>query len=630
MPSQRFRALAALGGLLLLSACEASPDNASATQRDEDVDDAIADGDAVENGSQGTGRAKPGGSTAKSEWQPPRIDECGEGPLSYEGQTFARTPKPDWAEGAKIPLTGRPNLYGYSGQEFIDRIRQGKIYTVDYPVSVTASWMPIRLMEKVFKADENPNPFTQLAASINPISRFKDFADFEDWLGLHPFPDCDGKGGRSIPFPNDQRPTYAMGSSRHMEADGPIITYSCAGCHASQLFGRSILGLQNRKSRANAGIEEARGIMAALPADFIGFALGATPGETRQLRRLQEGFAFVGTKKPMVLGLDTSLAQVAISLAKRDKDPYATRNPAMAQKPRPERLTTNPVDSKPGNWWVLKYKNRWLLDGSVVSGNPVYTNLLWNEIGRGTDLHQLEKWLDENQQVVDDITAAVFSVEAPRISEFLPVETVDIEAAKRGKKLFDGQCASCHGQYDKAWDLPNAASLTMIDRLTTTEVRYHETTPVVDVGTDSLRNRGMDSLVQLNDLSISIKSGVVIKPQTGYVPPPLVGIWARYPYFHNNSAPSLCAVLTRAEDRPKKYYGGPQDDPKRDFDEACNGYPSGDKVPDAWLKNPEALYDTAVPSLGNQGHDEGVFLKEGKEIFTPEQKRDIIEFLQTL
>ncbi|MDB4990612.1 MAG: putative rane protein, partial [Myxococcaceae bacterium] len=108
------------------------------------------------------------------------------------------------------------------------------------------------------------------------------------------------------------------------------------------------------------------------------------------------------------------------------------------------------------------------------------------------------------------------------------------------------------------------------------------------------------------------------------------GIWARYPYFHNNSAPSLCAVLSRQSERPATYYGGPQDDPKLDFDPTCNGYPVGAAVPAAWLQDSEALFDTSRMGLGNQGHDEGVFLSNGQEMFTPAQKRDIIVFLQTL
>jgi mono/diheme cytochrome c family protein len=279
---------------------------------------------------------------------------------------------------------------------------------------------------------------------------------------------------------------------------------------------------------------------------------------------------------------------------------------------------------------VLKYKNRWLLDGSVVSGNPVYTNLLWNEIGRGTDVRELETWMDANLPVINDITAAVFASEPVRFTEFFAPESIDLESAKRGKALFDGTCAKCHGTYEKGWAQANAAALSLDAKLATVEVRYHETTPVFDVGTDGQRAKGMESLVQLNDLAVSKKIGVEIEVQKGYVPPPLDGIWARFPYFHNNSAPSLCAVLTRAEERPAKYYAGESNDKQLDFDEACNGYPTGDKVPAAWLNDPEALFDTSVPGLGNQGHDEGVFLKDGVELFTPEQKRDIIEFLQTL
>ena len=46
----------------------------------------------------------------------------------------------------------------------------------------------------------------------------------------------------------------------------------------------------------------------------------------------------------------------------------------------------------------------------------------------------------------------------------------------------------------------------------------------------------------------------VVEPQEGYVPPPLVGIWMRYPYFHNGSAPTLCDVVTRPSQREKVFY----------------------------------------------------------------------------
>lgn len=565
---------------------------------------------------------------AHSTWRLPTPGACGDVPLSFANAPATRG-KPDWSEHAKVPVTGLPNRYGFAGQELSDYVRTGRLHTVSYPVGVTGSWLPKRLMETVFAEDEG-GLIEQFKASANPLSKYKDLDDFEKWLGLSPYPDCDGQGAQSVPFPGGTRPAYRMGSTRVASPEGDKLTYSCTGCHASRLFGRSILGLQNRVSRANVGIDQARTTLQGVPVDLLRILYPMTDGEAKVLTNLQESLSYVGIRPPLLRGLDTSLAQVALSLAKRKKDAYATRDPELAKTPRKDRLDTNPADSKPGNWWVLKYKNRWLLDGSVVSGNPVYTNLLWNEIGRGTDLHELEAWLDENQKVVDELTAAVFAAEPVRFTEFFPAESIDIEAAKRGKALFDGTCASCHGTYLKGWELTQAASLPLADRLATVEVRYHEDTPVVDVGTDTLRNKGMNSLLQLNDLSISKKSGVLIREQVGYVPPPLVGIWARFPYFHNNSAPNLCAVLTKQSERPAKYYSGEQNDPKVDFDEACNGYPTGEKVPAAWLKDADALFDTSRAGMGNQGHDEGVFLKDGVELFTPAQKADIIEFLQTL
>ncbi|HEX5659599.1 MAG TPA: hypothetical protein VFX59_20525 [Polyangiales bacterium] len=565
----------------------------------------------------------------QSSWRLPTPGACGDTPLLSLSEPAGGAP--DWTKQAKVPITGRANRYGLERDAYLSYVRSGRLHTVDYPVSVTGSWLPKKLMDVVFTADDKTDLWSQLRSSGNPLAVYKDLADFESWLGLSPYPDCDGKGAQSVPYPGGTKPDFLMGSSRVMSEDGEKLTYSCAGCHASKLFGRSVLGLQNRASRANTGIDKARLLLKDLPIWFLrGIYPEMTDGEQRILERLQDALSYVNIKTPLLRGLDTSLTQVAISLAKRAKDPYATRDPNVRSNPRPDRLDTHPSDSKPGNWWVLKYKNRWLLDGSVVSGNPVYTNLLWNEIGRGTDLHELEAWLDANQKVVDELTAAVFAAEPVRFTEFFAPESLDLEAAKRGKLLFDGTCATCHGTYQKGWELPHAASLPLPDRLATVEVRYHEDTPVFDVGTDTLRNQGMESLLQLNDLAISKKSGTVIEVQQGYVPPPLVGIWARFPYFHNNSAPSLCAVLTRATERPVTYYGGEQDDAARDFDRDCNGYPSGEKVPEAWLKDPESLYDSTRVGLGNQGHDEGVFLKNGVEMFTPEQKRDIITFLQTL
>ena len=78
----------------------------------------------------------------------------------------------------------------------------------------------------------------------------------------------------------------------------------------------------------------------------------------------------------------------------------------------------------------LKYKTRWLSDGSIVSGNPIFTNFLWNEIGRGVDLQELEQWLKNNKKIVMELTTAVFATESPRWTDFFHADTINIVKAK--------------------------------------------------------------------------------------------------------------------------------------------------------------------------------------------------------
>jgi hypothetical protein len=171
--------------------------------------------------------------------------------------------------------------------------------------------------------------------------------------------------------------------------------------------------------------------------------------------------------------------------------------------------------------------------------------------------------------------------------------------------------------------------LPLADQLKTLQVNYRKKTPVIKIGTDPQRANGMSSLEQLNGLMISKRNQAVVQSQKGYVPPPLVGIWARWPYFHNNSVPDLCSVLTAGPRRPVTYYSGEANSPITDFDSDCNGYPLGAKTPPSW-KTKKHLYDTRRVGLGNFGHDEGIVSKDGVDIFSAKEKRDLIQFMQTL
>jgi mono/diheme cytochrome c family protein len=554
------------------------------------------------------------------------------GAIVYVGLTQAsQALEPDWNRGAPADPRGRANPYALDQAEFVRVREQGRLHALVYPFEATGALMPWRPIARLIDGTDS-NPWVDFVRAITQGAfSFKSTDVMFEWVGLKHYPEVSDKGVYAVPYPGGSRPTFRMGATFRRAAGAESFTVSCAGCHAGELFGKKVLGLTNRFPHANEFFVRGQNLASQISASMFQLATTASDSETKMFQRFKTNIAAVGAKAPLTDGLDTSLAQVALSLAKRSADETASKSRRFEQTPRPERLTREPADSKPAVWWTAKYKNRWLSDGSVVSGNPVFTNFLWNEIGRGADLLELERWLDANPLVVRELSTAVMSAEAPRITDFFPASRIDLERAKNGQAHFQNACARCHGTYSKGWDSFGSEQLSLADQLATTEVRYFEQTPVVNVGTDPKRREGMSSLASgLNPLRISRKAGTLIEVQSGYVPPPLEGIWARWPYFHNNSAPSLCAVLTRSGDRPKVYYAGDAVDPDRDFDWECVGYPTGAAVPSKWKELESRRYDTTRAGMSNAGHDEGIFLDGGRERFTPEQKLEVIEFLKTL
>lgn len=537
--------------------------------------------------------------------------------------------EPDWSQGVVID-SPRSNPYQLNDTEFKKNRTLGLGHTLYYPVEISgtlAPWIPIQNF--LDKPQIDPLKII-LQKAFEGFSKIKSSDDLLKLAGLHTYPKNSGEEWGEIPDPKTKF-SNRMGAGFFEKDDALAMTISCAACHSSNLFGKRVLGLTNRFPRANEFFHFGKkASQVTSPILFASF-LNPTPAEFRLFKRLKYHLNFIGVKKPVTLGLDTSLAQVALSLSRRGTDPYASLDPKTAKNPRSEKLETFVADSKPAVWWNLKYKNRWLSDGSVVSGNPIYTNILWNEIGRGTDLKELQTWLTQNNQTIKELTTAVFSTEAPRFTDFFEASKVSLTRAKNGETIYNQLCAKCHGTYVKAWSLENHSLLPLSEQIKTIQVQYKKTTPVIDVGTDPNRYLGMESLERgLNPLSISQANGIRIATQKGYVPPPLVGIWARWPYFHNNSAPNLCAVLSPSAERPVTYYAGEALNPNTDFDEDCVGYPVGADVPQSWKQNSDFLYDTRKPGLKNTGHDVNIFIKDGVNLLTPLSRRDLIEFLKTL
>lgn len=541
---------------------------------------------------------------------------------------------PDWSRNAEIPLgEDRSDIYGHG--ELLDEVkREGYIHALKWPVEVTGLLIPYEPL-KFFLEEEKENPLRRFIERMAESRLgYKDMDGLYGWLGLNQYPDNSvASEVFQIPYPttNGEKPDYRMGASLIRAPHVPNstgLTFSCATCHSGTFMGRTVMGLTNKRPRANEFFVMAKKYVPLIPSGFFRIATKATKEEKKMFKKTKDNLKYVGSVSPQVLGLDTSLPHVALSLHKRGDDDIASKKPV--RRRRPHKLNTFVSDSKPMPWWNLKYKTRWLSDGSVVAGNPILTNFLWNELGRGTDLEELEEWMKNNQDRIEKLTAAAFATRAPHWTDFFPARSIDMQMAKRGEEVFNVSCKKCHGRYEKRWNYPMADLEPLKDQLKTERVFYHEKTPVKNVGTDPNRWMATKTFSKgLNRLRISKWMNTVVEPQEGYVPPPLEGVFLRYPYMHNNSIPNLCALMMKPSERPKKFVQGPSLKPEH-YDQDCVGYPVGDNIPKEWWNEKDAIFDATKPGLLNIGHSKAFYDDDGNSKMSSQDKRALREFLKTL
>lgn len=95
---------------------------------------------------------------------------------------------------------------------------------------------------------------------------------------------------------------------------------------------------------------------------------------------------------------------------------------------------------------------------------------------------------------------------------------------------------------------------------------------------------------------------------------PLDGIWARAPYLHNGSVPTLADLLNPPAERPSVFARGYDV-----YDEQKVGFVSDS----AEARAEGSIYDTKIPGNGNGGHLYGTTLSN-------DQKQDLLEYLKTM
>jgi cytochrome c5 len=131
------------------------------------------------------------------------------------------------------------------------------------------------------------------------------------------------------------------------------------------------------------------------------------------------------------------------------------------------------------------------------------------------------------------------------------------EAADAGHEVFMETCARCHGDFTKTgpktYDLVNFPN-KLVD---------HD-----ELGTDPLRITGVfDMNAEEKKRFLSGK----VTTTHRYAAPPLVGIWARGPYLHNASVPTVYNLL-KSSTRPRKYSMRPSSTDPTNYDQARIGW----------------------------------------------------------
>jgi mono/diheme cytochrome c family protein len=217
---------------------------------------------------------------------------------------------------------------------------------------------------------------------------------------------------------------------------------------------------------------------------------------------------------------------------------------------------------------------------------------------------------DREEATFADIRAYLLSLRPPKYPY-----PIDEALAARGEKLFVANCARCHGSYGEEWTYPNRI------------------VPLAEIGTDRTRHDGLSPAFGRHfnrSWFAQEKAGWFADDYEGvytggYQAPPLDGVWASAPFFHNGSVPTVYHVLN-SKARPRIFTRSYRTD-RAAYDPEQLGWKFQllDTPPDPRLPGIERrkVYDTTQPGRSNGGHTFGDKLSES-------ERMAVIEYLKTL
>jgi mono/diheme cytochrome c family protein len=364
----------------------------------------------------------------------------------------------------------------------------------------------------------------------------------------------------------------------------PIVSANCLTCHAGTINGQLVVGLG-----------AADGDFTSDQSQYIDAAgsLITDPTEMTEFQRFQDRIhTTTPFTKMLTIGVNPADNLTSVLMAHRDPTTLAWSDTAMIDVPN----IIAPVDVPP--WWRMSKKHVMFYD---AAGRGDHARIMMAASLLCTESVDEARTIDAS---FVDVRAWIESLTAPKWP--FPI---DATLAAKGKPIFESTCSRCHGTYGDSPTYPNLAI------------------PVDVVGTDPvLANGTAEFSPKFLDWFSSSFWGETssLQPEKAYVAPPLDGIWATAPFFHNGSVPTIEAVLNTSK-RPKYWVRTSYD--STDYDQTAVGWnftaithgQADEPTPAARVK----IYDTTLSGYGNSGHPYGDALSDA-------DRSAVIEYLKTL
>jgi mono/diheme cytochrome c family protein len=353
-----------------------------------------------------------------------------------------------------------------------------------------------------------------------------------------------------------------------VDSDG-WYSMNCFACHGGQVAGKSIDGVPNSSIALETLYEDMRKTKQRMNVAFSGMDVGslAMPMGTSN-----------GTSNAVMFG-------VAL---------MGFRNPDLSHKLLPKRPKMTHHDMDAPAWWNVKYRDRIYIDGFVEKNHRA---LLPFVMDARTSGETIKSWETEFQ----DIYAFIHSLESPKYPF-----AIDQSLAFQGKRVFESNCSKCHGTYGPTPTYPGV----VVD--------------IDDIKTDSVRFEGFtvyDREVYRDSWYADFGADETIVEPRGYLAPPLHGIWASAPYFHNGSVPTLFHVLN-PQTRPVVWK---RDGNQYDTENVGLKFIPFDRVPAGAVRSDQRreYFNSNKAGKSRLGHDYPDRLSQA-------EKKALLEYLKTL